>query len=80
MPVKTVQKLPSWSSSVKPAASAGSSPIFASSRSAISSRKLPVPAAHLRFILWPMRRPSASTRMIFASCPPMSITVSGPGT
>ena len=46
---------------------------------AITSRNLPVPAAHLSFMAKSATFPSGPSRITLLSCPPMSRTVSAPG-
>lgn len=51
------------------------SAMSSSSVRAIISRKRPVPAAHLSFIMKPVTWPVSSRLMILLSCPPMSMIV-----
>jgi hypothetical protein len=77
---KTVQKLESLTTSAVEWASPSMSESSSPRRTAISSMKAPVPAAHFRFILKSSRFPESSMRMTLLSCPPMSTTVIDPGT
>ena len=77
--MKTVQRSPRHDGAgARWASAANSSRIEIPSRSACSSRKDPVPAAHALFIAKSTTTPR-SIRMNLLSCPPISITVSTSG-
>ncbi len=63
-----------------PSESAPSAPTSVSRAPAITSRKRPVPAAHLSFMEKSTTPPAPSVFITLLSWPPMSMTMSVPGT
>jgi hypothetical protein len=74
---KTVQVEETVTGRSARAATAATSSSGTWSRARITSRKRPVPAAHLSFIPKSITSPAGPIRIAFESCPPMSTRIPG---